>query len=236
MNREEPGTGECYHVYNRGVEKRTVFTSVADYERFMFSVFACNAPKPFRFRQRGDRGLQSVRQLLADVPGQLVDLICFCLMPNHFHLLLRQRCDNGIALYLQKLLTAYTMYFNKRYDHSGVLFQGTYQRRHVDRDEYLLPVSRYIHLNPLDLSQPGWQERGITDPAAVHQVLLDYPWSSYGEYAGRPRYAPFVATGLLSDIFGSPERYASYVTRGWQIVPRVAADPLHAFPRDMRKV
>lgn len=224
MQHREFADGECYHVYNRGVEKRPVFMSEADYKRFLFSLFTCGVRKLPPHDRRAHKDLALAAHLLSKGAGRLVEILCLCLMPNHFHLLLRQLTANGIPLYLQKLTTAYTMYFNKRYAHSGVLFQGTYRSRHVDRDAYLLPVSRYIHLNPLDLTVPGWRERGIMDPAAAHQALLQYPWSSYGEYAGHPRYQQFVATDLLTSIFGSPDRYVSYVTRDWRAVSRAEAD------------
>ncbi len=224
MQHREFAEGECYHVYNRGVEKRIVFAADTDYGRFLFSLFACAVRRLPPHDRRAPKTVPLARQLLAGVAGQLVDILCFCLMPNHFHLLLRQRVADGVPLYLQKLMTAYTMYFNKRYEHSGVLFQGTYQSRHVDRDEYLLPVSRYIHLNPLDLTTPGSKERGIVNPSAAHQALLQYPWSSYGEYAGQPRYQPLVSTDLLLSILGSADRYAAYVTRGPSIVSRAKAN------------
>src|SRR3989344_2030506 len=95
------------------------------------------------------------------VDGSLVSVLAYCLMPNHFHLVLRQKNQDGITLFMRKLATAYAMYFNTKYDHSGVLFQCRYKSKHVNTDAYLRWIFSYVHLNPLEIIQPEWKERGI---------------------------------------------------------------------------
>lgn len=215
MRRVQFAGGECYHVYNRGVEQRTTFLTEADYRRFFYDLFVCNDRRPAPNVVRPAR--DTLEQNLKRVRELLVDILCVCLMPNHFHLLLRQRADgDGVPLFMQKLGTAFTMYFNAKYERSGVLFQGTYKALHVPRDEYLLPLSRYIHLNPLELIEPAWKERGIRDPKRAHAFLVDYPWSSYGDYAGKPRCSSLLDTSLLRSMFRSESDYVGYVER-WPV-------------------
>lgn len=219
MQRVPLADGEYYHIYNRGVEKRTVFTARADYERFLFDLYALNDRHPFFNSQYHYRGSTSIERLAtrARTLGErqqrvtLVDLVCFCLMPNHYHLLLRQRGDDGVSLFMQKLGTAYTMYFNEKYQRSGALFQGRYKAIHVPRDRYFLPLSRYIHLNPLDTIEPRWKRMGIKSIPRARHFLLTYPWSSYADYVGNPQFPFLLDTELIRGIFGSPARYQSYV-------------------------
>lgn len=209
------GAGECYHVYNRGVEKRDVFLTQGDYERFLYALFVCNDRRPITNTFHGYRGLTSIRWEMRERRDSLVDILCFCLMPNHFHLLIRQRHDDaGVPLFMQKVGTAYTMYFNAKYERAGGLFQGTYKVKRVAQDEYLLPLSRYIHLNPLDLAAPEWRESGLPGHSIAHKHLLLYPWSSYPEYVGFPRYPFLVDASIVRTFFPMGQNYAAYVS-GW---------------------
>jgi putative transposase len=113
----------------------------------------------------------------------ITDIGAYCLMPNHFHLLVRDKGRNGTSLFLQKLLTGYTMYFNKRYKRSGTLFEGRSKARHADKDAYLSYLFAYIHLNPVKLIDPKWKENGITNRKAAESFLATYRYSSFHDYA-----------------------------------------------------
>lgn len=141
-------TGEYYHIYNKGVDKRSIFSDSYDFGRFLESMEEFNTPDPvgslyeLSFKERslslGGRGAKS---------GKLVDIIAFCLNPNHFHLILRQKVDGGISKFLLKLGGGYGWYFNNKYTRSGTLFQGRFKAVHVDSNEYLLYLSAYVNLN-----------------------------------------------------------------------------------------
>jgi len=103
-------------------------------------------------------------------------------MPNHFHLLVREKEANGISLFMKKLLTAYSMYFNKKYKRTGRLFEGPFLAKHADTDEYLKYLFSYIHLNPVKLVDPKWKENKITDRAKAKKYLAEYKFSSYLDY------------------------------------------------------
>jgi putative transposase len=126
---------------------------------------------------------QSFENLLETDRGKnLVDIGAYCLMPNHFHLLLKEKTENGISLFMQKLMTAYTMYFNKKNGRNGALFQGTFKAEHLANDNYLKYMYSYIHLNPIKLIDPTWRENGIKNQSKTEKFLEQYKHSSYSEY------------------------------------------------------
>ena len=117
---------EHYHIYSRGVEKRKIFLNEKDYYRFTALLYIMNQNLPFRmdnFLQKNK--LENIFEEEKEKP--LVSILSYCLMPNHFHLILYEHTENGISKFMGKLLTAYSMYFNKKYAHSGVLFQGRFK-------------------------------------------------------------------------------------------------------------
>lgn len=173
---------EYYHIYNRGTDKRTVFLDEEDWERFSALLYLCNSDRNIVFRdipiglaygyERGET---------------LVDIGAYCLMPNHFHILVREKVQNGISLFMQKFSTAYSMYFNNKYKRTGGLFEGPFRAKHTDSDNYLKYLFSYIHLNPVKIIDPEWKENGITDRKKSKQYIADYPYSSYLDYMGMER-------------------------------------------------
>ena len=166
--RSDFAVGEFYHVYNRGTDKRKIFLSQADYQRFIILLYLANSNQPVRIDLRRN----SVEKLFeADRGKDLVDIGAYCLMPNHFHILLKEKVENGISLFMQKITTAYTMYFNKKHERSGVLFQGVFKSEHLATDNYLKYIYSYIHLNPVKLIEPTWRENGIKNKLKVKKFL-----------------------------------------------------------------
>ena len=177
--------GEYYHIYNRGVDKREIFMDKNDHERFVLLLEYANLFEAVNIRNilnQLNQGLPSVNR------GEtLVDIGAWCLMPNHFHLLVREKNDAGLSKFLSKLQTGYSMYFNKRHDRSGALFQGSFKAEHVDKDEYLKYLYSYIHLNPIKLIQSDWKDNGIYDLERAELYLEEYSYSSYLDYVGSDR-------------------------------------------------
>lgn len=111
----------------------------------------------------------------------IIDIGAFCLMPNHFHILIREKIQGGVSLYMKKLLTAYSMYFNKKYGRTGRLFENTFKSSHAGNDRYLKYLYAYIHLNPAKLADKNWRiKKG--NSAKILRSVLDYPFSSLQEY------------------------------------------------------
>ena len=184
--------GHYYHIYNRGVEKKPIFTNKWDYTRLVKTIkyYQIEGPKP-KLSQF------LINQILKPDPSKkIVDIICYCLMPNHFHFLLRQTKDGGITEFVSKLSNSYTKYFNIKHERVGYLLQGEFKAVLVDSDEQLLHLSRYIHLNPL--------------ASFISKNLNDYPWSSYHEYTGKER-DKICETDSILKFFKNKADYQKFV-------------------------
>lgn len=188
MNRKfDFSIGEYYHLYNRGTDKRVIFMDRNDHNRFVVLLHLCNGIEGVDISNRIREGRTFTDLINIDVSERLVDIIAYCLMPNHFHLLIREKQEGGISLFMQKLSTAYSMYFNKKHERSGSLFEGKFKAKHADTDEYLKYLLAYIHLNPVKLIDSKWKENGIQDRIAAKEFLEKYNYSSYLEWVGDKR-------------------------------------------------
>jgi len=166
-------SGEYYHLYNRGTEKRIIFCDKKDYQYFLFLMYICNTTKSIELRKIGKN---------FDRKETLVDTGAYCLMPNHFHILVREKANAGISKYMLKLMTAYSMYFNKKYKRTGKLYEGVFKSIHVGNDNYLKYLYSYIHLNPAKLIEKNWKENKNRDAVNLLNYVFDYPYSSLKEY------------------------------------------------------
>lgn len=204
--------GEYYHIYNRGVEKRDIYLNKADYERFIALLYLCNTAENLRLR---DFPIYSEEVFSIRRQASLVDICAYCLMPNHFHLLLKEKKEGGISAFIQRLSTAYAMYFNALNDRTGSLFQGPFKSKHADEDQYLKYLISYIHLNPIKLIEPTWRETGISDRKKAEQYLNEYKYSSYRDFNGiqRPQNS-IIAKGSLPNYFGVPTSFKENI-RDW---------------------
>ena len=186
--------GEIYHVYNRGAHKSAIFGIPADYNRFQALLYLANSRVPVDFREVLDRSEGRTFAGIFDesVDQSLVSVLAYCLMPNHFHLVVRQKTEGGISLFMRKLATAYSMYFNTKYEHSGTLFQGKFKSKHVDNDPYLRWIFSYVHLNPLELVEPEWKDKGVQNKERARRYVAEYPYSSHTDYVREKRAASII--------------------------------------------
>jgi len=173
---------EYYHIYNRGTDKRIIFGEKNDYNRFMTLLYLCNNTKPVDISNLIRGGLSFTELMDIRINEKLVDIGAYCLMPNHFHLFIREKQENGISLFMKKLLTAYSMYFNKKHKRTGRLFERSFLAKYIDKNEYLKYLFSYIHLNPIKLIDSKWKENGIKDQEKAKQYLSTYFYSSYLDY------------------------------------------------------
>ena len=152
MRKTEFANDEYYHIYNRGVDKREVFLCEKDYLRFLICLREFNS-KELTVSLRDKQKLQKrsfglARSFASGVSRErLVDIVCYCLNPNHYHFILKQVRDRGIEKFMQRLGTSYTKYFNIKYNRTGILFQGPFKSIHIDSNEYLLYLSAYVNAN-----------------------------------------------------------------------------------------
>jgi len=172
--------GEHYHIFNRGIEKRQVFFSDDDYFRFLILLFVSNNTKRIHL---SSFNIDSFKNLFLNNPKEtLVDIGAYCILPNHFHLLLKEKREGGISKFMSKLMTSYAMYFNKRYGRTGPLFNRPFRAKHIDNDEYLKYIYAYIHLNVFDIFKKGWRENPKLLNQADYSKLKKYKYSSYSDY------------------------------------------------------
>ncbi len=205
---------EYYHLYNRGTEKRKIFQNKADYERFLALLYLANGSETIRLDNLSRaKGKTLLSAALGETRGEpLIDICAYCLMPNHFHILARERSDSGISTFMQKLTTAYAMYFNMRYQRVGALFQGKYKAEHAGNDRYLKYLVSYIHLNPVKLIDSKWKENGIKDQSRTKEFLEKFRYSSFADYAGTKRpERKIVDTTALPEYFESPATFRKSV-------------------------
>ena len=174
--------GEWYHCYNRGIEGRTTFEDTRDYHRFLELLYLANDISPLR---RDDIGNHAFEEVLR-IPRRekIVAIGAFCLMPNHFHLVIKEVSEGGITAFMRKLGTAYTGYFNARNKRSGNLFLKPFKSRHVENDRYFQHLISYVHCNPAALYEPTWKTSHVVDPQFLGERIAAYPYSSLGVHTG----------------------------------------------------
>jgi putative transposase len=204
MKRKVPlAPGEYYHVYNRGVDKRIIFEEPVDCKRFIGLLFFCNGSMRVDMRQLGRR--MSKGNTFADFMEErgetLVDIRAYCLMPNHFHLLLHEKTEGGITLFLKKLCTAYSMYFNTKNVRTGALFERAFLSEHASHDQYLKYLFSYIHLNPAKLLDTNWKENIAMNLDKTRFFIEGYKFSSYRNYLGESEDKEILNKSAFPDYF-----------------------------------
>ncbi|MBI3305989.1 transposase [Candidatus Nomurabacteria bacterium] len=197
--------GEYYHIFNRGVNKQLIFHDSADRVRFLFLILYFQSP--ITFINIGRPVKSFVKHSVFNIEGvttreiinsRFVELTSFVLMPNHFHLIIKEVEENGIARYMQRVLNSYTKYYNTKYNKSGHLFQGPYKAVHVKNNNQLLYLSAYIHRNPRELKE--WQNKESS-----------YPWSSYQDFVNKNRFEGLLVLDIISEQFENHKEYDDFV-------------------------
>lgn len=192
---------QIYHVYNRGVERRDVFTNKRDYYRALETLkYYRFANLPVKLSRYLTLPQEEKLKLMANIGNddKLVEIIAFCLMPNHFHFLLKQKLENGISTFTANFTNSYTKYFNTRHERVGPLFQGIFKAVRIESDEQLMHVSRYIHLNPVSSF--------LIEP----KQLESYEWTSFPEYMGLSD-KKISNPEIVLDLFPSTQEYKQFV-------------------------
>ena len=198
MRKTQLVTGHIYHIFNRGVNKNEIFLSQDDYKQFLNAAI--------HYKTKNTRYSYEKRFKISHDPVSLqslqlnralkIDVIAYCLMPNHFHFLVKQESDRGITSFMRHLMNSYSHFVNLKYKRVGPLFQGRFKAVIVDSDEQLLHLSRYIHLNPLVSNL-------VSD-------LESYPWSSYVSYIGK-RVDNLANSQAVLNSFKSKSDYRQFV-------------------------
>lgn len=203
------------HTYNRGVDKRIIFNTSGDYARFIHTLYLSNDIEYIATNYLKRSNVESptlyIDRQYKHSGRRLVDILCFCLMPNHYHLLLKQLVDGGVSKFMQRVNTAYTNFFNLKNERSGCLFQGKYKYKIITNERYLAYLSKYIHLNPLEIIEPRWKEDGIKNWKLANEFIENYKWSSYPNYIGQKNFSSVINKGLLGDFYKNPKEYKGFI-------------------------
>ncbi len=196
-------TGQVYHIVNRGVADQPVFLSKKDYFRALYSILYyrySNIPMRYSFylRLNKERRVELFKRLTSEDVFH-IELLAYCLMPNHIHLLIRQLQNNGTSIFMANFSNSYTKYFNVKHRRNGHLFQGKFKSIHVGSDEQLIHVSRYIHLNPYS----SFVVKNLDG-------LSSYPYSSLPEYLGMGNTKYCIINPILT-FFKTSEAYRKFI-------------------------
>ena len=211
---------EIYHLVVRAIDDNVIFKDIDDHYRGIFSIYEFNTTKAVVIRDRRSvrshtkkifKKLNMDQHLNADHRDKLVDVLSFCLMPNHLHLLVQQLKDGGISKFMAKLGGGYGGYLNKKHNRKGHVFQDNFKAVLVKNDRQLKVVWAYIHVNPLSLIEPKWKERGIRDFKEAIKFLDNYKWSSYQDYIGKKNFPSVIETGLILGILGNKQRCGEFL-------------------------
>ena len=179
--------GEYYHIYNRGCGRANIFRESENY-------------------------LYLFRLVQKKLPQFQVTFIAYCLMPNHYHFLLRQNTDISVGNFVQSVFNSYSKAFNKRYKRSGTLFEGPFQAKHINKQEYLIHLCRYIHRNPVD--------------AGLVKSPEEWPFSDYCNWIG-VKESTYIDKDFIENIFYSAKEYETFVIE--YIPPLKVKDRLNSF-------
>lgn len=194
--------GEYYHIYSRGTDKRNIFLHSDDYWRFMTTliIFQGNTyiPQVSRLVPFVKHQMFDKKEFKEILEKKTIDLVSFSLMPNHYHLILKENIENGISNFMQRLGNSYTKYFNLKYQRTGHLFGSVFQSRYIKKNTYLKYLSAYIHLNSSEIY--SWNKKEIT-----------YPWSSFQDYVEKNRWCEFLCPSIILNQFKNSKDYQKYV-------------------------
>lgn len=219
IKRPQLVNSEIYHIIIRGVGDTKIFKEQNDYYRMIFSLYEFNTTKPIEIRNKRKEarerkyGGQSSVSLFEGIDDRdlLVEILAFCFMPNHIHLLLRQIKNNGITKFMRKVGTGYGGYFNRRYNRKGHLFQSRFQAVHIKTNDQLQTVFVYIHTNPISLVEPKWKEAGIKNTNKATQFIENYKWSSYLDYLSIKNFPSLTNREFLEEVIGKKEKCKKFI-------------------------
>lgn len=200
---------DIFHVLNRGVEKRKIFYSEENYFRFIHNLYDFNDTAyalPYYQRRKFSAFGHFGHAMSKETKEKLVDLLCWCVMPNHLHKLVAERINGGVSIFSKKIFGGYTKYINEKYDRSGVLFQGRSKIILVKRDAHLIYLPFYIMANPIELIEPNWKENGIKNLEKVINFLEDYRWSSFPDLIGKENFSLLINKNLFYKTFHTDEQ------------------------------
>ena len=185
MRKEKFIPNEYYHIYNRTIMNVPVFKDGQNAKRIKQSMLFANSTissKIFQFLRDNEKQseIKFIEAMNMLTKGEkLVDILCYAIMPDHYHMLIKERVDGGIINFVRKCDISITKYINMRNKRRGPIFESLFRSKHIDSNEYLTHLSTYIHLNPLDIiSGKEWRNHKLENWSKIKKEIINYPWSS----------------------------------------------------------
>jgi len=194
---------ELYHVLNRGIDGRKLFLDSRDYARFVHNLYEFNNTAPaLEFTRRDTRDANMGHR------KRLVEIHGWCLMKDHYHLIISELIEGGLVKFIMKINVGYAKYYNERYGRRGHLFQGKTKKIHIEHEAHFLYILHYTHLNPLDYltGATKWRERDkstIKGAKEALKYLNEYRWSSYLDYCGKKNFPSILTKNLFGNALGN---------------------------------
>lgn len=219
LRKEKFAPGEYYHIYNRTLFNTPVFKNSKNCNRLMQAFLLANSTQSsqaFQFlRDNQNTTIENVLEI-AKKGDQLVDVICYVIMPDHYHLLLREKIEGGITGFIHKCNISVAKYINTKTERRGPLFESLFKSKHISTNDYLLHLSLYIHLNPLDfLVDKQWREHKIKNWNQIKNKLINYPYSSLKTFLDKKHEDKIISgTEIITDQFKDTKEYESFL-RDW---------------------
>ncbi|MBU3925614.1 transposase [Patescibacteria group bacterium] len=219
MRKEKFVPGEYYHIYNRTIFNKPEFKDRKNIARLQQSFILANSTKSseaFQFlRNNYDATVEDAIKII-NKGKKLVDVLCYVIMPDHYHLLLKEKTEKGIIDFVRKCDISISKYINKKNNRKGPLFESRFKSKHINTNQYLLHLSLYIHLNPLDfISDKTWREHGLKDWEKEKNKLINFPWSSLKTFLNK-NHKDLIISGqeIITDQFRGRKEYEEYL-RSW---------------------
>jgi len=194
--------GEIYHIFNRSVARQPIFLTIKDFNRAIECIkFYQHGNLPMRFSHYNRLPKEQKNRMSKQIQSypQIVEILSFCLIPNHVHFLLKGLTEKGAIQFMSNFQNSYAKYFNLKYERRGHVFESKFNAKHIVDDNYLLRVSSYIHLNPKDLR-------------AYKRKEQDYPWSTFQDYVKENRWGKLLCTNPINDHFSNPREHYNFVS------------------------
>jgi putative transposase len=218
MRKEKFVPNEYYHIYNRTIFNIPEFKEPENAKKLLNSFLIANSTKSgeaFLFL-RNNKNAKINDALKITKQGQkLVDVLCYVIMPAHYHLLLKERQENGIINFVHKCDISISKYINIKKERKGSLFEGRFSSKHINSDEYLVHLSVYIHLNPLDfLVGKNWREHKLKNWLKAKNKLLAYQWTSLKSYISNIKDPVISGQKIIMDQFDTKSGYEQYL-KNW---------------------
>lgn len=224
IRKEKFVPGEYYHIYSRTIFNTPEFRNSKNTERLEQAFLISNSTRStetYQFLRNNEKAtIKDVAEILAR-GEKLIDILCYAIMPDHYHMLIYEKQENGITKFIRSCNTSIAKYINIKNDRRGPFFESRFKSKHINSNAYLLHLSLYIHLNPLDfLISKEWRNHKLKNWDSIKNNLVNYKWSSLDSYLDNNHKNPIISnTEIIKEQFANEKDYENYL-RNWSEIDK----------------